>query len=47
MANKYKEAKNILGASYNREVIREKSEKGSKMQVNIGLNIILLVQIFN
>ena len=47
MADKCKEAKNILGASCNREVTREKNEEGSKVQVNIGLNIILLVRIFN
>ena len=31
MANKYKEAKNISGASYNREITREKSKEGNKV----------------
>ena len=31
MADKYKEAKNILGASCNKKITREKSKKESKI----------------
>jgi len=37
MADKCREIKNILGASCNKEIIKEKSEKKSKAWVNKGI----------
>ena len=42
MVDKYKEAKNTSGTSYNREITREKNKEGSKVQANIGtINLII------
>ena len=36
MSDKYREAENILSIFCNREMTREKSKEGNKVQANIG-----------